>query len=70
MFIETDTGRLQNLYLLQDVRVVENEENEDKPYSIGWVQANGVIIKEGEYTTLSDAEDKRDEIIEELIQTE
>ena len=27
MFIETDTGRLQNLYLLQDVRVIQNEDN-------------------------------------------
>ena len=30
LFIETNSGRLQNLYLLQDVRVVDSRIQEDK----------------------------------------
>lgn len=67
MFIETEEGKLQNLYLLQDVRVVENDKNPEK-YSIGYVQMNGEIYKEGEYTTLSEAEEKKTAIIQKLLQ--
>lgn len=70
MFIETDAGRLQNLYLLQDVRIVDNEDNEENPYSIGYVQSNGVIIKEGEFATYEAAEAKRQEIADKLLETE
>ena len=69
MFIETDTGRLQNLYLLQNVIVTDNDNNEEYPYAIGWVQSNGVIIKEGEFSTLEAAQSKRDDIIESLLDT-
>lgn len=71
MFIETDTKRLQNLYLLQNIIVTELDENAETPkYTIGWVQSNGVIIKEGEFNTLQEAETKRDEIVESLLKTE
>ena len=71
MFIETDTKRLQNLYLLQNIIVTELDENAETPkYTIGWVQSNGVIIKEGEFNTLQEAEIKRDEIVESLLETE
>ena len=44
MFIKTETGRLQNLYLLQDVRVIKNE---DDTWSVSFIQMNGVAINEG-----------------------
>lgn len=65
MFIETESGRLQNLYLLQDVRVVEIEDT--KLYSIGYVQMNGVIVKEGKYETFEEADTKRQEIVNRLL---
>lgn len=64
MFIETDTGRLQNLYLLQDVRVIQNEDN---TYSIGYVQMNGEIIKELSFDSEETANVKRDEIVQKLL---
>ncbi len=64
MFIETDTGRLQNLYLLQDVRVIQNEDN---TYSIGYVQMNGEIIKELSFDSEETANAKRDEIVQKLL---
>lgn len=66
MFIETASGRLQNLYLLQDVRVVDNDEVEET-YSVGYVQSNGVIIKEGTFSTYSEAETKVNEIKSSLV---
>lgn len=67
MFIETASGRLQNLYLLQDVRVVDNDEVEEKTYSVGYVQSNGVIIQEGTFSTYSEAETKVNEIKSSLV---
>lgn len=64
MFIETDTGRLQNLYLLQDVRVIQNEDN---TYSIGYVQMNGEVIKELSFDSEETANTKRDEIVQKLL---
>ena len=64
MFIETDTGRLQNLYLLQDVRVIQNEDN---TYSIGYVQMNGEVIKELSFDSEETANVKRDEIVQKLL---
>lgn len=64
MFIETDTDRLQNLYLLQDVRVIQNEDN---TYSIGYVQINGEIIKELSFDSEETANTKRDEIVQKLL---
>lgn len=64
MFIETDTGRLQNLYLLQDVRVIQNEDN---TYSIGYVQINGEIIKELSFDSEETANTKRNEIVQKLL---
>lgn len=65
MFIETDSGRLQNLYLLQDVRVLPIEDS-DK-FTIGYIQANGAIIKEGRFDSEEEAETKRTAIISKLL---
>ena len=65
MFIETDSGRLQNLYLLQDVRVLPIEDS-DK-FTIGYIQANGAIIKEGSFDSEEEAEIKRTAIISKLL---
>lgn len=70
MFIETDEGRLQNLYLLQNVLVGNRENDETSPYCIDWVQSNGLIIKEGEFATESAAETKREEIVNKLLISE
>ena len=67
MFIQTDEGKLQNLYLLQDVRVVLND---DETYSIGYVQVNGEILKELSFETEEEAESKRQEIITKLLTQE
>lgn len=67
MFIQTDEGKLQNLYLLQDVRVVQND---DETYSIGYVQINGEILKELSFETEEEAELKRQEIIAKLLAQE
>jgi hypothetical protein len=74
MFIRTDAGRLQNLYLLWDIVVLTNTtsdlDNEGNPiikYSIGWVQTNGEVKSEGEFTTLEDANTKKESIITMLL---
>lgn len=72
MFIRTDAGRLQNLYLLWDIVVLTNttSDSEGKPvtkYSIGWVQTNGEVKSEGEFTTLEDANTKKESIITMLL---
>ena len=64
MFIKTDSDRLQNLYVLQDVRVVEDEGK----FYVGWVQTNGVIVKDGEYNDYNSAKAKVDSIIEDLLE--
>lgn len=63
MFYETDAGRLQNLYLLQDVRVMEK----DDKYTVGYIQSNGAIVTEGEFDTFEAAKAKRDTIVAELV---
>lgn len=70
MFIETNQGRLQNLYLLQDVRVIENDtDSEEKTYAVAYIQINGVVIKEGAYATKAEAEEVRNEIVAKLVAT-
>lgn len=72
MFIETTNGRLQNLYLLQDVRVIENDKKSDSDeltYAVAYVQMNGVIIKEGAYATQEEAEAIRKDIVAKLVAT-
>lgn len=72
MFIETSQGRLQNLYLLQDVRVMENDkksDSEELTYAVAYVQMNGVIIKEGAYATQEEAEAIRKDIVAKLVAT-
>jgi len=64
MFIETINGRLQNIMLLQDVIVVNNEDN---TFSIGYLQANGEVIKEGVYNTEEDANTVKESIYATLL---
>lgn len=64
MFFQTDGGRLQNLFLLQDVRVVENE---DKTYSIGYVQINGEVLKEGSYSKIEEADTALSLVVQKLV---
>ena len=63
MFIETITGRLQNVMFLQEVIIVNN----DGIYSIGYVQSNGEIIEEGSYSTLEEAQSIKSDIEDELL---
>ncbi len=64
MFIETINGRLQNIMLLQDVIIVNNEDN---TFSIGYLQANGEVIKEGVYNTEEDANTVKESIYATLL---
>lgn len=64
MFIETTSGRLQNLYLLQDIRVVEED---SEKYSVGYIQSNGAVIVDETFDTLSEAEARVNEIKSSLI---
>jgi len=64
MFIETINGRLQNVTLLQGVIVVKNE---DDTYSIGYVQVNGEVIKEGTYDSEENAVSVKESIIDDLL---
>ena len=67
MFILTESGRLQNLSLLQDVRVISTTKDELTKFHVGYVQINGEIINDGEYTTMEEAQSKVDEIVAKLI---
>lgn len=64
MFIETAIGRLQNLYLLQDIIIVETEDNK---YSVGYLQSNGTIVPEETFSTYSEAEARINEIKSSLV---
>lgn len=67
MFILTESGRLQNLSLLQDVRATSTTKDELTKFHVGYVQINGEIINDGEYTTMEEAQSKVDEIVAKLI---
>lgn len=64
MFITTDTGRLQNLTLLQDVITVDNE---DGTYSVGYYEISGIIVKELSFDTKAAADAKVAEIRASLV---
>lgn len=66
LFIETNSGRLQNLYLLQDVRVVDSQIQEGK-FAVGFVQENGIIIEDELFDTYEDAENAVESVKEELL---
>lgn len=66
MFYKCENGRLQNLFYLQNVIVVESD-TENK-YSVGWVQSNGTIIKEYDFNTEEEAKAKVETIINILLQ--
>jgi len=55
LFIETNSGRLQNLYMLQDVRVVDSKIEENK-FAVAYVQANGMIIEDEIFDTYEEAD--------------
>lgn len=67
MFILTESGRLQNLSLLQDVKVTKTVLETETKYHVGYVQINGEIINDGEYATMEEAQSKVDEIVAKLI---
>ncbi len=66
LFIETKSGKLQNLYLLQDVRAVESEEEPEK-YALAYVQENGVILEDMLYDTMEEAEAAVEEVKAEIL---
>ena len=66
MFIETGAGRLQNLYLLQDVRVIDSQVQEGK-FAVAYVQENGVIIEDQLFDTYEDADEVVQDVREELL---
>ena len=66
LFIETELGKLQNLYLLQDVRVAKSIKEENK-FAVGYVQANGMIIEDELFDSEEDAQSKVNEIREKLL---
>ena len=55
LFIETEGGRLQNLFLLQDIRVVDSQIQEGK-FAAAYVQENGVIIEDQVFNTYEEAD--------------
>ena len=67
MFIETETGRLQNLYLLQDIRVIQNDEEK---WQVSFIQMNGVAINEGEYDTEEEAQQIKEVEVAKLLDNE
>lgn len=67
LFIETNSGRLQNLYLLQDVRVIESKIEEGK-FAVGFVQENGMIIEDERFDTHQEAEDAVQDIRDQLLE--
>ena len=64
MFIKTETGRLQNLYLLQDVRVIKNEDN---TWSVSFIQMNGVAINESRYATEEEANSVKEKEVTKIL---
>jgi hypothetical protein len=66
MFYKTESGRLQNLTLLQDV-IVTKDDIDNTKYSVGYLQINGEIIKEGTYNTELEVESKIDSIRASLL---
>ena len=64
MFYECENGRLHNLFLLQNIRVIKNDDN---TYSIGWIQSNGAIVKEYNYSTEEEANTKYTSLKSELL---
>jgi hypothetical protein len=67
MFILTESGRLQNLSLLQDVKVTSTTKGELTKFHVGYVQINGEIINDGEYATMEEAQLKVDNVIANLL---
>ena len=64
MFIQTDSGRLQNLYTLQNVKVVKTADNK---YAIAFIQINGEVILDGIYETEEAANVVYNKIVTKLL---
>ena len=66
LFIETSLGRLQNLYMLQDVRAVESQIEEGK-FAVAYVQANGMIVEDKRFDTYEEANSEVQSIKSDLL---
>ena len=66
LFIETEAGKLQNLFLLQDVRALPSEIEPEK-FALAYIQENGTIIEDVLYDTIEEAEEKAESVREELL---
>lgn len=66
LFIETGLGRLQNLYMLQDVRAVESQIEEGK-FAVAYVQANGMIVEDETFDTYEEADSEVQSIKSDLL---
>ena len=65
MFIQTDSGRLQNLYTLQNVKVINTLD--DNKYTIAFIQINGEVILDGTYETEEKANEAYNKIVTKLL---
>lgn len=65
MFIQSDEGRLINLFLLQSVITVFNRIT--GKYQIAYLHTNGVITRELSFDTKEEAETKKQSIINSLL---
>lgn len=68
LFIETDGGKLQNLYLLQAVVSIPSQETPNK-YAVAYIQENGTIIEDLLYDTKAEADTKVAQIKQKLLNT-
>lgn len=66
LFIETEAGKLQNLFLLQDVRALPSEIEPEK-FALAYIQENGTIIEDVLYDTIEEAEQKAESVRKELL---
>ena len=66
LFIETGLGRLQNLYMLQDVRAVGSQIEEGK-FAVAYVQANGMIVEDKRFDTYEEANSEVQSIKSDLL---
>ena len=68
LFIETDGGKLQNLYLLQAVVAIPSQEVPNK-FAVAYMQENGTLIEDLLYDTQADADAKVAQIKQKLLNT-
>lgn len=66
LFIETDGGKLQNLYLLQAVVTIPSQETPGK-FAVAYLQENGTFVEDMLYDTEAEADTKVAEIKQKLL---